>query len=202
MITQVVRMPTTIVQHNYIHKKNTTGSLFVDGSGGPDTNILPFFFININNLVMVGPTVDLEEWVLWNGGVDVRKLIARNEQIAKNCKEKWGKFKMDYFGQYSAEEIRDLLIERATPEELKFKEMLDSKGIEYTFQKIIRRPKSGFYIVDFYLPFKNLIIKIDGKYHQQTRQKFNDDIRTQNLKNMGFKIKRITNEEVNEHINK
>ena len=151
---------------------------------------------------MAGPNVDLEEWVLWNGGIDARKLIARDEQIAKRCNEKWGKFKMDYFGSYTAEEIRDLLIKRATPEELKFKEMLDSKGIEYTFQKIIRRPKGGFYIVDFYLPFKNLIIEIDGKYHQQTRQKFEDDMRTQNLKNMGFKIKRIKNEEVNENINK
>lgn len=151
---------------------------------------------------MAGQNFDLEDWVIWNGGVDVRKLIARNEVISKRCKEKWGKFKLDHFGYYTPEQIRDLLIERATPEELKFKKLLDDKKIEYYFQKIIRLPKGGFYVVDFYIPLKNLIIEIDGPYHQVTRQKFEDDIRTQNLKNMGFKIKRITNEEVNEHINK
>ena len=48
-------MPSTIVQNNHIHKKNTTGSLFVDGSGGPDTNILPFFYFKIMTDI-------IEEW--------------------------------------------------------------------------------------------------------------------------------------------
>ena len=170
------------------------------GSRGPSNTITSLIFLI--NIIMTGQSFDLEDWVIWNGGVDVRKLIAKNEVISKRCKEKWGNFKIDHFGYYTPEQIRDLLIERATPEEIKFKKLLDDKKIEYVFQKIIRRPKGGFYIVDFYLPFKNLIIEIDGKYHQQTRQKFEDDIRTQNIKNMGFKIKRITNEEVNEHINK
>ena len=34
--------PTHCPAQPHIHKKNT-GSLFVDGSGGPDANILPFF---------------------------------------------------------------------------------------------------------------------------------------------------------------
>ena len=145
-------------------------------------------------------TYDLEDWVIWNGGVDVRKLVARQEAITKRCKEKWGNFKLDHFGEYTPEQIRDLLIERATPEELKFKNELDKKGVDYVFQKIIRKPTGGFYIVDFYLPFKNLIIEIDGPYHQATRQKFEDDMRIQDLKNLGYKIKRIKNEEVNKNI--
>lgn len=76
---------------------------------------------------MTGQSFDLEDWVIWNGGVDVRKLIAKNEVISKRCKEKWGNFKMDHFGYYTPEQIRDLLIERATPEEIKFKKLLDDK---------------------------------------------------------------------------
>lgn len=37
-------MSTTIVRRSHIHKKDNTGSLLVDGSGGPDTSILPLFF--------------------------------------------------------------------------------------------------------------------------------------------------------------
>ena len=145
-------------------------------------------------------TYDLEEWLIWNGGVDVRKLVARKEEITKRCKEKWGNFKLDHFGQYTPEQVRDFLVERATPEEIKFMNILEQKGVNYVFQKIIRKPKGGFYIVDFYLPGKNLIIEIDGPYHETTRQKFEDDMRTQKLKNMGFKIKRIKNEDVNRNI--
>ena len=32
---------------------------------------------------MTGQSFDLEDWVIWNGGVDVRKLIAKNEVISK-----------------------------------------------------------------------------------------------------------------------
>ena len=37
-------MSTTIVRRSHIHKKDNIGSLLVDGSGGPDTSILPLFY--------------------------------------------------------------------------------------------------------------------------------------------------------------
>lgn len=146
-------------------------------------------------------TCDLEDFIIANGGIDVRKIIARKEAIAKRCKEKWGKFKIDHFGEYTPEQIRNLLIERATPEELKFKKALDKRGIEYVFQKIILKPQGGFYIVDFYFPFKNLIVEIDGPYHETTRQKFEDDMRIDYLRRvLHYKVKRIKNEDVNYYL--
>ena len=116
---------------------------------------------------------------------------------------------IDFFGSHSSEEIRNRLVDKATKQELKFKKILDNKNIRYEFQKIIRKPTCGFYIVDFYLPYNNLIIEIDGKYHEIPNDKYNDDIRiqylrnddirTQYLRNMGYKIKRIKNEDINKH---
>lgn len=144
---------------------------------------------------------DLEDFVIANGGIDSRKLIARQNNIIKQCNEKLGKYKTDFFGYYTPEEIRQKLIDRATPEELKFKKELDKKGVKYEFQKIIRKPKGGCYIVDFYIPFKNMIIEIDGCHHYLNEEvKLNDQFRTQYLKSKGFKVIRIKNEDINRFI--
>lgn len=51
-----------------------------------------------------------------------------------------------------------------------------------------------YYIADFFCYEKSLVVEIDGKIHLE--QKELDFIREQNLKKLGFKVIRFTNEEV------
>ena len=50
-----------------------------------------------------------------------------------------------------------------------------------------------FYIADFYIPSKNLIIELDGKHHSQKIQHIKDSIRDYQIKNIGYKILRFDN---------
>lgn len=52
------------------------------------------------------------------------------------------------------------------------------------------------YIVDFLCPDSKLIIEVDGAYHSEPNQQMNDEIRTRQLEEMGYKVIRFTNEEV------
>ena len=61
-------------------------------------------------------------------------------------------------------------------------ELLDSNGIGYEFQKIfyiydddgwIKR----YFIADFFIPYRNIIIEVDGKFHDRHRQKDRDRTR-------------------------
>ena len=51
-----------------------------------------------------------------------------------------------------------------------------------------------YYIVDFLIPEKLLIIEVDGKYHENTQEY--DSRRQKYLENLGFTVFRITNETV------
>lgn len=68
--------------------------------------------------------------------------------------------------------------------EKKMLELLDSWKVRYEFQKIIYiRSKGGFikqyYIADFYIPQKHLIIEVDGKFHKE--QAAFDEFRTKTI---------------------
>ena len=52
------------------------------------------------------------------------------------------------------------------------------------------------FIADFICLEKNLIIEVDGGYHNATEQKEADELRTQILNEIGFKVVRFTNEEI------
>ena len=52
------------------------------------------------------------------------------------------------------------------------------------------------YIADFYSPSANLIIEVDGGYHQTDEQQTLDEIREEKLKKQGYRILRFTNEQV------
>lgn len=59
--------------------------------------------------------------------------------------------------------------------EKKMQEFLDVHNVIYEFQKPLYIHKKGalikrFYIVDFYIPSKNLIIETDGKFHDNQVQ--------------------------------
>ena len=54
----------------------------------------------------------------------------------------------------------------------------------------------GEYIADFLCLPAQLVIEIDGGYHQEPHQQTYDDQRTKWLKERGFEVIRFTNEEV------
>lgn len=65
------------------------------------------------------------------------------------------------------------------------------EGCKFRRQHII-----GDYIVDFVCLSKQIVIEIDGGYHQEEQQQKLDEQRTEFLNNQGFQVIRFTNEEV------
>ncbi|MBK7379111.1 MAG: methionine synthase [Ignavibacteriales bacterium] len=65
------------------------------------------------------------------------------------------------------------------------------KGFKFRRQHII-----GKYIADFVCIPQNLIIEIDGLIHQLPENQESDEIRTQWLESLGFRVIRFTNEQV------
>jgi len=59
-----------------------------------------------------------------------------------------------------------------------------------------RQHPIGDYIVDFVCLKFNLIIEVDGAYHNEPQQQAEDAIRSDYLRDHGFIILRFTNEEV------
>ena len=64
-------------------------------------------------------------------------------------------------------------------------------GVKFLRQHII-----GDYIVDFVSPKSLLIIEVDGAYHSEREQQYNDEVRANVLKRIGFCLLRFSNEEV------
>lgn len=68
-----------------------------------------------------------------------------------------------------------------SPLEERMKSFLDEHYIGYEFQKIFYITANDgwiirYYIADFYIPEKEIIIEVDGKFHNEQKQK--DKIRT------------------------
>jgi very-short-patch-repair endonuclease len=75
---------------------------------------------------------------------------------------------------------------KAWPSPLKerMKNFLDAHYIDYEFQKIFYIYADDgwiirYYIADFYIPDKELIIEVDGKFHNEQKQK--DKTRTKTI---------------------
>ena len=84
----------------------------------------------------------------------------------------------------------------ATPHERSVRKLLDQAGYRYQFQK-------GFlsggvmYIADFYLPRPyQLVIEVDGGYHETIDQRKKDADRDRYFHSRGFKVLRIKNQHV------
>lgn len=94
---------------------------------------------------------------------------------------------------------RDLL-EKMTPAELRFKHIADLEHIKLESQYLITIISKGFiikfYIVDFCDPIHKIIFEVDGGYHKTEDQQKKDIKRTRVLNALGYKVYRITNEEV------
>jgi ATP-dependent DNA helicase RecG len=72
-------------------------------------------------------------------------------------------------------------------------EFLRNKNLNYKFR---RQHIIDMFIVDFVCIEKKLVIEVDGGYHNTNEQKEADEMRTQILNEIGFKVIRFSNEEV------
>jgi guanylate kinase len=70
-------------------------------------------------------------------------------------------------------------------------------GVRFRRQHII-----GDYIADFVCLPRKLIIEVDGGYHNSSMQQFSDARRSEDLMRLGFKVMRITNEEIIDNIDR
>ena len=74
----------------------------------------------------------------------------------------------------TAERYKHILEVNATYAERLLKTFLAGK-IDFEFQKIIYTDnKKHFFIADFYIPSKNLIVELDGEYHDNIKQQDKD----------------------------
>ena len=73
----------------------------------------------------------------------------------------------------TAEYYKHILEVNATYAERLLKTFLTGK-INFEFQKIIYTDNKHFFIADFYIPSKNLIIELDGEYHDNAKQQEKD----------------------------
>lgn len=83
-------------------------------------------------------------------------------------------------------------------EALLWQHLSNSKlGLPFRKQHII-----GRYIADFICLQRKLVIEVDGGYHSQYEQQEYDLWRTKELNEMGYKVLRFKNEEINNNISK
>ena len=95
----------------------------------------------------------------------------------------------------TAERYKHILEVNATYAEKLLKTFLTGK-IDFEFQKIIYTDNKHFFIADFYIPSKNLIIELDGEYHNDAKQQDKDIWRTKLLNSLGYKVIRFKNSQV------
>ena len=63
-----------------------------------------------------------------------------------------------------------------------------------------RQHPIGDYIADFICLKKQLVIEVDGEYHNQADQQQDDQFRTESINNRGYSVIRFTNEEVHNNL--
>ena len=100
----------------------------------------------------------------------------------------------------TAEYYKHILEVNATYAERLLKTFLTGK-INFEFQKIIYTDNKHFFIADFYIPSKNLIIELDGEYHDNAKQQEKDIWRTKILKSLGYRVIRFKNKQIIESNN-
>ena len=71
--------------------------------------------------------------------------------------------------------------------------VLKAKGIGVPF---LRQFIIDLFIVDFAYKKGRLVIEVDGGYHSEPRQAFDDEKRTRILQSLGYRVLRFTNEEI------
>jgi very-short-patch-repair endonuclease len=84
-----------------------------------------------------------------------------------------------------------------TPAEAKIWSKVRNRGLGF---KIRRQHPIWRFIVDFYCAEAKLVIEIDGDSHAEPDQEEYDTARTKWLEERGYKVIRITNEDVHKHL--
>ena len=107
-------------------------------------------------------------------------------------------FKADPFVYSKLKEFSFTHRQKPTMAESILWEKLRSKIEGYKFR---RQHIIGQFIADFVCLKKGLIIEVDGNYHQLPEMKISDDERTKALKELGFDVIRVTNDELMYHAN-
>ena len=115
-----------------------------------------------------------------------------SEDSTKSCKEEPKENTAEYY--------KHILEVNATYAERLLKTFLTGK-IDFEFQKIIYTDNKHFFIADFYIPSKNLIIELDGEYHDNVKQQNKDIWRTQLLHSLGYRVIRFKNKQITESKN-
>ena len=72
--------------------------------------------------------------------------------------------------------------------------VLKNRGIKNA--KFRRQFKIGGYVVDFVCLEAKLIIELDGGHHNEEINKKQDQVRQKNLENLGYKVLRFWNNEI------
>jgi very-short-patch-repair endonuclease len=70
---------------------------------------------------------------------------------------------------------------RATKAERALAQALEHAGERFEHSYVIRTPEatSGYYVVDFYLPRRNVFVELDGSIHRNEHRKWRDKLRTE-----------------------
>lgn len=89
-----------------------------------------------------------------------------------------------------SQRARDLRARSTIAEQVLY-DTLMARNIEFLFQYPI-----GYWIVDFLLPERRIIVEVDGGYHLDAEQQKKDREREQALIGRGYRILRFKNEEV------
>lgn len=87
----------------------------------------------------------------------------------------------------------------STPQEIIFWSRVRAK--RFKGLKFKRQYSLGKYVVDFICLERKLIIELDGCQHKEENQERYDKERTQFLENLGFRVLRFWNNEINNNLN-
>lgn len=125
-------------------------------------------------------------------------LVKELEETIQIIKDEWHNNGMNG----AAVSLRKKRLEEMTSAELKFMHIAQLKGLKLIPQYLIniysknRYRIDRFYFTDFCDPKNHIVFEIDGEYHFTKEQAKKDKQRTKDLSKAGYKVFRITNEEV------
>ena len=100
---------------------------------------------------------------------------------------------------FKRKEIRKELRKNQTPQEEKLWFEIRNNKLGAKFK---RQHSIGGYITDFYCQKYKLIVELDGDIHSKKENKEYDEIRDKYFKELGYKILRIPNNEVDTDMEK
>lgn len=143
-----------------------------------------------------GPLANVKEWVLIpNPSPQVEKGAFGTAAEIEEKQKKEGAANVPKYGVYAPVqyELAKLMRKEYTEAEDVLWQALRNNQLEVKFR---RQHPVDAYIVDFIALQNNLIVEVDGDYHNSIEQKEYDENRTQILNEIGFTVVRFTNEAV------